>query len=126
MKTLYTRKCKCCGISFQTNRLDQFYVDRKHQVAYNNKLGSILRRKLAKTNKLIIQTYRIFDQLIGNDSEVRVTKEFLKGKGANISVLTNFVYVNKKNVPALFNILIEHDGEFVKLKKFENGGFRSN
>lgn len=117
MKILYTRKCKCCGISFQTNRLDQFYVDRKHQVDYNNKLSSILRRKLAEKNKRIIKSYRIYDQLLGDKLEIRVSQEFLKGKGADLTVLTSLKNVKGELIPVLFDILFIKDKDFIKLLK---------
>ncbi len=42
------KKCKCCGEEFETNRIDQFFLNRLHQVSFNNKKQSDRRKKLGK------------------------------------------------------------------------------
>lgn len=117
MTHLILKKCKCCGEEFETNRIDQFFKNRLHQVAYNNKKQSNLRKRLAKINTPILKTLRIYKELIGLKSQNRVSKDFLRGKGANIAVFTHVEKLDDQLVNFLYDIAIFDDGDFIVLKK---------
>ena len=116
MTQLILKKCKCCGEEFETNRIDQFFKNRLHQVSHNNNKQSILRKRLAKINTPILKTLRIYKDLIGIKSEIRVSKDFLRGKGANIAVFTHVAKRDNEIINFLFDVAIINDGEFIILK----------
>jgi hypothetical protein len=121
MNNSYIKKCKCCREEFETNRIDQFFVNRLHQVSYNNKKQSNRRLKLGKYNKDISSTYTIFQRLLGVKSQVKKTKEFLRGSGVNLAVYTHTVEIDGDFVQCLYDILIFDKNEYIILKKQSNG-----
>ena len=122
MKTFeYIKKCKCCGKEFETNRIDQFFLNRLHQISFNNRKQSERRRKLGKMNKDISVTYNIYNKLIGLRSQTRKSKEFLKGKGANIAVHTHTDEIEGEFFQFLYDIQIIDDVNYLILKRKKNG-----
>ncbi len=117
MTQLILKKCKCCGEEFETNRIDQFFKNRLHQVSHNNNKQSILRKRLAKINTPILKTLRIYKDLIGLKSQIRVSKDFLRGKGANIAVFTHVAKLDDQLVNFLYDIAIFDQEDFIVLKK---------
>ena len=122
MKTFeYIKKCKCCGEEFETNRIDQFFLNRLHQVSFNNKKQSDRRKKLGKFNKDISSTYGIYLRLLGTKSQLKKSKEFLRGSGANLAVYTHTDEINGEFIQCLFDIAIFDKDEYLILKKHTNG-----
>ncbi|MEO0037000.1 MAG: hypothetical protein RIQ59_211 [Bacteroidota bacterium] len=117
----YNRKCKCCQEEFVTNRIDQYFLNRLHQVSFNNKKQSRSRQRLAKYNKPMNETYRIYKKLLKIKSEITITKEFLRGRGANFHFFNNVELIDGERVNCLFDIGIIPKGEHVILKKVKNG-----
>jgi hypothetical protein len=116
MSKIYLKKCKCCGEEFETNRVDQFFLNRLHQVSYNNDKQSLLRKRLNKINKPIMKTLRIYKELLGLKSKIRISKDFLRGKGANLAVFTHVATRDNEIINYLFDVAIINDGEFIILK----------
>ena len=112
----YNRKCKCCKEEFVTNRIDQYFLNRLHQVSFNNAKQSKERERLAFINKPLMKTYRIYKKILNNLSET-VSKEFLKGSGADLALFNNVQFVDGAFQQCLFDIAIVDKGEMVTLKK---------
>jgi hypothetical protein len=112
----YNRKCKCCKEEFVTNRIDQYFLNRLHQVSFNNAKQSKERERLAFINKPLMKTYRIYKKILNNLSET-VSKEFLKGRGADLALFNNVQFVDGAFQQCLFDIAIVDKGEMVTLKK---------
>jgi hypothetical protein len=119
MTQLILKKCKCCSEEFETNRIDQFFINRLHQVSYNNNKQSNLRKRLAKINTPILKTLRIYKDLLALKSQIRVSKDFLRGKGANIAVFTHLEEIDDKIVNILYDIAIFDQGDYIVLKKYK-------
>ena len=117
MSKIYLKKCKCCGEEFETNRVDQFFLNRLHQVSYNNDKQSLLRKQLNKINKPIMKTLRIYKELLGLKSKIRISKDFLRGKGANLGVFTHVDKRDDEITVFLFDVAIIEDDEFIILKR---------
>lgn len=116
----YNRKCKCCKEEFVTNRIDQYFLNRLHQVSFNNAKQSKERERLAFINKPLMKTYRIYKKILNNQSEKTVSKEFLKGRGADLALFNNMQLVNEAFQQCLFDIAIVVKGEMVTLKKIRH------
>lgn len=121
---LHIKKCKCCGEEFETNRIDQFFLNRLHQIAYNNRKQSERRRKLGIINKDISSTYNIYLKLLGTKSQVKKSKEFLRGRGANLAVFTHTDEIDGDYIQCLYDIAVFDRTEYLILKKRSNGGNR--
>lgn len=116
----YIRKCKCCQEEFLTNRIDQFFLNRLHQVSFNNLKQSKERERLGSINKALMKSYRIYRKILNFRSEKTVSKEFLRGRGANLALFNNIEEVDGKFVHCLFDIAIVAKGEMITLKKVKH------
>jgi hypothetical protein len=108
VKKLY---CKCCGESFETSRSDKVYLNKRHQVKHNNQVQY---EKIQRLNPLQLrerQTYLIYLRLLGDKEIASFTREFLRGAGADLSLLNRFTTVNGNNQMSLFDVLIIFNSE---------------
>jgi hypothetical protein len=113
----YKRKCKCCGEAFTTNKINKVYKDRTHQVYNNNQKQSEMRRKESKINQLMIATYDIYRECLGNKTTAEVTIEFLRGKGAQHRIYTHEINVDGQTIPVLYDISITKKMHLLVLKR---------
>jgi hypothetical protein len=116
-RTKYRRECLCCGERFETTRSDKFYVNNLHQKKANDINQEKKRKILQKLFKPMNDTYQIYKKLMGEKNEVRVSKEFLRGRGANLKYFNRGLKIENKIVNVLFDIAIIEEGEFFNLKK---------
>jgi uncharacterized C2H2 Zn-finger protein len=117
MSKKYKRQCKCCGVEFETNRSDKFYVNRSHQVKNNNRTQAKYKEKLKKITGSMYSTYRIFDKLIGSRESLRTSKDYLRGAGAKLGYFTHHDKINNKTVPILIDIALIDEDNYVTLKR---------
>ena len=103
-----------------TNRIDQYFLNRLHQVSFNNAKQSKERERLAFINKPLMKTYRIYKKILNIRSEKTVSREFLKGRGADLALFNNVQLVNEAFQHCLFDIAIVDKGELIKLKKVKH------
>jgi hypothetical protein len=113
----YQRECLCCGERFETTRTDKFYVNNLHQKKANDIHQEKKRKILQKLCKPMNDTYQIYKKLMGEKNEVRVSKEFLRGRGANLKYFNHVIKIDNKLINALFDIAIIDEGDFFNLKK---------
>jgi hypothetical protein len=116
-KTRYQRVCPCCDKVFLTTNSIKFYFDSTHQKKANDITQNEKRKKFQKINKPMNDTYEIYKKLIGEKNEVRISKEFLRGRGANLEYFNHAIKMDNKIVNVLFDIAIIDDAEFFNLKK---------
>ena len=62
-------------------------------------------------------TYEIYKKLIAEKNEVRISKEFLRGRCANLDYFNHVIKIDNKLINVLFDIAIIDEGEFFNLKK---------
>jgi hypothetical protein len=115
MQKRYKRRCKCCGEPFETNRSDKYFLNRSHQVRHNNQNQSD--RRNGKMTKGLLQTYKIYNDLLSDNPQIKKSKEFLKGRGANLALYTHVDVLDRKKVQFLFDIAIIDDVDHFTLKR---------
>jgi hypothetical protein len=120
MSKKYKRQCKCCGVEFETNRSDKFYLNRSHQVRNNNVRQSNTRRKQSFVISPLLKTYRILNRILGQKKELTVSKDFLRGAGANIALMTNHNLVNDQEQAVLIDIALIPNRQYITLKRIQN------
>ena len=120
MKKVYERYCRCCGEFFRTTKSNKIYLNRKHQVEHNNEKQQDYTRKKAKVDKITKQTYRIYDNLLQNKDFIVFSKEYLRGKGANLSVCSFVGQQEGKPINVIYDIAIIDDGMNFKLKRIKD------
>lgn len=116
---IYYRPCKCgCGERIETTKNNKVYAD-GHQVENNNLVQNEKRRKSNILNKPLNKTYQIYDKLLGIKLSVRFSKEYLRGKGADLSFNTKIVQIEKKMINCIFDILLINDDKYLTLKRIK-------
>ena len=116
-KTRYQRVCPCCDKGFVTTNSIKYYLNSTHQKRANDITQNKKRKKFQKINKPMNDTYEIYKKLIAEKNEVRISKEFLRGRGANLDYFNHVIKIDNKLINVLFDIAIIDEGEFFNLKK---------
>lgn len=117
MVKLYKKECPCCGETFQTTRIDKIYKNSLHQRSYNNNKQANKRKLLDQLNKPINATYKIFKELLGNKISISISKQFLKGKGADLKYFTHVKNIDGQPTKMLYDIEIRTEEENINLRK---------
>jgi hypothetical protein len=118
-QNIYYRPCKCgCGERIETTKNIKVYAD-GHQVENNNLVQNEKRRKSNILNKPLNKTYQIYDKLLGIKSSVRFSKEYLRGKGADLSFNTKTVWIEGKYINSIFDILLISENDYLTLKRMK-------
>ncbi len=119
MSKKYKRPCKCCGVEFETNRSDKFYVDRSHQVKNNNRTQAKYKEKLKKITGPLYSVYRVFDKLLGSRESLRKSRDYLRGAGAKLGYFTHNEKIDNEIVPILIDIALHEKDDFITLKRIK-------
>lgn len=117
MAKLYEKECLCCGEKFQTSRTDKIFKNSLHQRSYNNNKQANKRKLLDQLNKPINATYKIFKELLGNKISISISKQFLKGKGADLKYFTHVKNIDGQPTKILYDIEIRTEEENINLRK---------
>jgi hypothetical protein len=120
MSKKYKRQCKCCGVEFETNRSDKFYVNRSHQVKNNNRTQAKYKEKLHKITSPIYASYRILNKLLGSRERLRKSREYFMGAGAQLGYFTHTDVIDNQIEVILFDIAIIEDEKYVILKRIKS------
>lgn len=111
------RKDPLTGEEFVPKKISQRFKTRSNQIKYNNDLQSKRRQSLGFILKPMAKTHRILTQALGKKSEVKLHKEWLKGAGADMTLLTHVEKINGENFRALFNFSIRVENEYYIIQK---------
>ena len=116
-KIRYQRVCPCCDKGFVTTNSIKFYFDSKHQKKANDITQNEKRKQFQKMNKPMNDTYEIYMKLIGEKNEVRISKEFLRGRGANLEFFSRIDIYRGNLTHFLHDIAVIDTADYVKLLK---------
>lgn len=117
-------ECKCgCGETFQTRKTNKEFVNLKHQKDHNNLVQNEKYRSLKEMESRHRKTHGIYKKMMGKKSEMRLSREFLRGAGAELGLMSNYLPFEGINYPVLHDVMIIHDKNdknYVTLKKITN------
>lgn len=121
MKTL---ECQCgCGEMFQTRNGTKKYLNRKHQKDNNNLVQNAKYRAFNQMEAKHRKTLEIYRKLMGKRTKIHRSREFLRGAGADLGLLTFYTPYNGKQEPTLYDVMIindPNDTNYVYLQKITN------
>jgi hypothetical protein len=101
------------GEQFSPRRKNQKFVSSKNRIAFHNNRAYQSKSIKAFVTEPLNRNHKILMELINDTYKPKTySKEFLKGKGFSLSVITHFDTFENKTLPALFN--------FIYLDLFEN------
>jgi hypothetical protein len=121
MKTL---ECQCgCGEMFQTRKSNKKFVNLKHQKDNNNLVQNEKYRSLNEMESRHRKTHGIYKKMMGKKSQMRLSREFLRGAGAELGLMTNYIPFDGIKYAVLHDVMIitnKEDNNYVTLKKITN------
>ncbi len=120
MKRPKRKTCPCCGVVFETTRKDKVYLDATHQKYHNNAVQNRKRDQQCRISKDHFDTFRIYQKLLGIEIEATYSKDFLKGKGANLTAFSGIDIIEGEQVEVLFGIAIIPNNNKITLKKIKH------
>jgi hypothetical protein len=82
------RICPYSKVEFIPKRSNQKFANKECRVAYHNEISNNVRKKIAKTNKPLLNNHKIFSELLSGKNEGVFHQEFLVGKGVSFQVFT--------------------------------------
>jgi len=119
-----TLECKCgCGETFTTRNSTKKYVNPDHQKDNNNLVQNAKYRAFNQMEAKHRKTLGIYRKLMGKRTKIHRSREFLRGAGADLGLLTFYTPYNGKQQPTLHDVMIINDPEdtnYVYLQKISN------
>lgn len=98
------RVCKYSKTEFIPKRNNQIFANKECRVAYHNDANNAFRAKLNKTNKEILNDYKVVDSILADFGEITVNKHYLRGAGFSSKKFTNVINVDGETVFCLYDI----------------------
>jgi hypothetical protein len=117
MKRILKKTCPCCEQVFETTRKDKVYLNATHQKRFNNTIQNRKRENQFRLTKDHYTTYRIYRALLGSRIEATYSKDFLKGKGAKLYLMSGVDIMKGERVEMLFDIAIIPNENEINLKR---------
>lgn len=123
-REMNTLECKCgCGEMFQTRKTNKEFLNLKHQKDHNNLVQNEKYRSLNEMESRHRKTHDIYKKIMGKKSQIRLSREFLRGAGAELGLISNYTPFEGKQHPTLHDVMIitdKDDSIYVTLKKITN------
>ena len=94
------------GEMFLPSHSNQKFACSENRIKYNNNKANKLRRRKAFINQPLHKNLKVLQDVVSDENEVKVHKEFLKGKGFNFGVHTHIIEFAGKNRYAVYNFII--------------------
>ena len=114
-------KCPYSGEYFKPKRSNQKYASKYNRVAFHNRKYRELKMPLENVNKILFRNYNIISELIGDDNEITLSNDYLKGKEYDFNYITHISVLNYNLYFGLYNfIIIELDESTTKFIKNED------
>lgn len=106
---------------FIKSRSNQVYANRKNQVKHSNQKAKEKRESLASINKTLHSNLKIIQNILGENTSVIKSHEFLLGAGFSFESITHARRVDDLSYYCVFNVGYRMiTAEKVELKSFSN------
>ena len=119
-----TLECECgCGEIFTTRNSTKKFVNPDHQIKKNNRVQNAKYRAFNQIESKHRKTLEIYRKLMGKRTKIKRSREFLRGAGADLGLLTFYTPYNGKQQPTLHDVMIindPNDTNYVYLQKISN------
>jgi hypothetical protein len=115
---MYKRKDPLTNEEFVTNKSNKFFINHKNQVKFNNDLGNERRKTKGAVQKPLDKNWTILHKILGNNSEIEKSRDYLFGAGFNFTFFTHSRYLSEKQkiaIPVIYDICYY---------KLENGNYK--
>ncbi len=110
------RKDKLTGEPFLPKRINQYFISAANRIKYYNDKANQLRHNAAFVNRPLHDNLRILDELMSNEKEVNLHKQFLAGRGFSFFVHTHYEeYEGRMEIALYHYIIIKINDEHLKI-----------
>jgi len=111
-------KCPYNGEYFKPKRSNQKYASKYNRIAFHNKQYRKSRFPLERVNQKLYKNFNIISDLIGDDNEVIVSNDYLKGRKYDFNYMTHIHIENNKTYFGLYDfVFIKVDESTMKFLK---------
>ena len=94
------------GETFEPKRSTQKFASAENRIKYYNNKANKERLKNSFIDKPLRKNFRILLEVVGEDPERKVHKEYLLGKGFNFGILTHYVNFENKKYPTIYQFIV--------------------
>lgn len=114
------KRCPYDGKKFVAKRSNQIYSCNTSRIAFHNRKNKQIRNHLNRINNKLLNNYMLIRNLIGDDDEIIINNDYLKGRGFSFKFLTHIITNNNFSYYGLYEYAFykESDNE---TKFFING-----
>jgi hypothetical protein len=106
---------------FYAGRITQKFARAENRIKYHNRKATKLRHSIAYIQKPIHQNLKILLRLMKDEEQKKFHKQFLLGCGYDFSKITNFISIEGKEYPCLYNFYIQPiEGNIIFIKKLKS------
>jgi hypothetical protein len=102
---------------FVPRSINQRFKSPQNQIKYNNKLQSKRRKALGSILRPMLKTHKILTKALGDDESVRIHHQWLKGAGADMTLMTHIEDEGEQRFSALFDLKIQVSGSYYIIQK---------
>jgi hypothetical protein len=114
MKARYIKLCNCCGEPFVTTKGNKVYKT-GHQKRNNNDVQNAKRKKVYDLNKEIAEAYLFYDDLLGNESSIEVSMDYLRRHNIKLGWMTHMEEYEGQPEKHLHDIMLINNKTHLKL-----------
>jgi len=94
------------GETFTPKRSNQRFANRKNQYYFNNRKAALNKKEKAKIDKPLDKNRMILKRILGNETEIIKSKDYLLGAGYNLNYFTHQGTVMGAKVDCLYEFVI--------------------
>jgi hypothetical protein len=94
------------GVVFTPARSNQKYLNSVNRIRFNNEKAKKIRQAKSKVDIPLRINYKVLSDILQEDKEKIVHKEFLLGKGFDFRYTTNHVQNNGKSSPVYYDYVL--------------------
>ena len=97
-------KCPQSGEYFKPKRSNQKYASKHNRIAFHNKQYRESRLPLERVNQKLYKNFNIISGLMGNDNEIILSNDYLKGKEYDLKYMTQIYIKDDKTYFGLYDL----------------------
>lgn len=101
------RKDPFTGELFEPKRNNQVYANRKNQIDHNNEKARKQRNSTSVLDKRLKENRSIIAEILNKNDSVEITKDYLKGKGFDLSLFNRMLLKDGVNVYGVYEFYLK-------------------
>jgi hypothetical protein len=91
------------GETFIKKRNNQVFANRENQISFNNLKAQEKRKALAQINKILDKNRQILKTVLGRDTEITKSLDFLLGAGFHFGMNTHTMKIREKKWSCVYD-----------------------